>query len=186
MTRSRAASPDRSVRPAVDEDAPAIARIQVAGIREAVGAGLDGGEAPPVPRAAVEATWGTTLGRPQPAGHHTLVALHGHGVAGFAACAPGEALPPTGGRPEPVPAGTDILALEVDRDFRRSGHGSRLLAAIVDITRPASLRVWIVAGDDVRVRFYQGAGFSPAGVRRTLTTGAGSVVEHLWWSRVPD
>lgn len=173
------------MRPALVDDAGSIARIQVAGIQEAVAAGLSDQAAPAVPEvpaAQVEATWQETLGRPQPSGHHTLVALHGHGVAGFAACVPGEPLPPTTGRPDVVPAGTDILALEVDRDFRRSGHGSRLLAAIVDITHPRSLRVWIVAGDDVRVRFYQSAGFSPAGIRRTLATGVGSVVEHLWWS----
>lgn len=170
------------------EDAGAIARIQSAGIREAVLAGLGKDAEGPVPEVSesdVEETWNRTLGTPRPAGHHTLVALHGHGVAGFAACAVGEALPPAKGRPAPIPAGTDILALEVDRDFRRSGHGSRLLAAIVDITRPQSLRVWIVAGDDARVRFYQGAGFTPAGIRRTLSTGVGDVVEHLWWSLVP-
>ncbi|WP_043534211.1 GNAT family N-acetyltransferase [Actinomyces polynesiensis] len=185
MSRSRPASPDRSVRPALAEDAPAIARIQVAGIREAVGAAL-GHEAPAIDGHSVEDTWRATLDRPQPAGHHTLVALHGHGVAGFAACAPGEVLPPTGGRPDPIPEGTDILSLEVDADFRRSGHGSRLLAAVVDITRPRTVRVWILAGDDVRVRFYQGAGFSPAGVRRTLATGDGAVIEHLWWSLVEE
>lgn len=175
---------DRSVRPGVPEDAQAIADIQVSGVRAEVQVGLgDGVEAPAIDSVQVRRQWTDTLSGPQPEGCHTLVALHGARVVGFAACAPGPQLPGPPGR-DPVPAGTDILALEVHADFARAGHGSRLLSALVDSARPQTLRVWVVAGDDAHVRFYESAGLAPAGLRRRLDTGVGSVAEHLWWARL--
>jgi ribosomal protein S18 acetylase RimI-like enzyme len=183
--RRVAARPDRSVRPAVAEDADAVARIQVRGIRAAIQAGLGPqGEAPALSTGAVRERWRTTLEAAAPSGCHTLVALHGSAVAGFLSCAPGPALGPVPGDQGDVPAGTDILALEVLPDFARSGHASRLLSALVDIARPHVLRVWVTAGDDAHTRFYQGAGFAPAGLRRRLAVGGRAVTEHLWWSRL--
>lgn len=180
-----AAPPDRSVRPALPADAAAIAVIQVRGIRAALEAGLDGvGTAPVLPVDAVADRWRATLSAPQPAGCRTLVALHGAAVAGFIACAPGEAVPPSPGRDDPIAPGTDILALEVVSEFGRSGHASRLLAALVDVARPVTLRAWVTSGDEAHTRFYQSAGFGPAGVRRRLDVAGRAVVEHLWWSQV--
>jgi len=184
---TREAAPDRSVRPAVAADAPAVARLQVRGIRAAVEAGLEGvGTAPVLPVEAVARQWSATLSAPPPPGCHTLVALHGSAVAGFVACVPGAALPPPPGRDREIAAGTDILALDVAPEFARSGHGSRLLAALVDVARPVTLRVWVTAGDDAHTRFYQSAGFGPAGLRRRLTVGDAAVVEHLWWAQLGE
>lgn len=175
------ATPDRSVRPALVDDSGEIARIQShtleALLAEALGEGT-----PRIPEEAVRTQWETTLSHPRPEGCHTLVALHGHGIAGFASCAPAPVLAPQGRRTEEIPAGTEILALAVDPDFTRSGHASRLLAALVDITQAPSLRVWITAGDEARIRFFESAGFAPAGLRRTLEVGEGTLVEHLWWA----
>lgn len=191
---AHAGSPDRSVRPALVEDATAITRIQLAGIGRvltAAGAAAPepGGTGPGAAGPSAEAVreqWRATLAGPPPQGCHTLVALHGHAVAGFASCGPAAEVGPVPGRDRAIPAGTEILALEVDPDFARSGHGSRLLAAMVDIVHPATLRVWVGAGDDARVRFYQSAGFAPAGLRRRLRAGEGTeLVEHLWWSELP-
>ncbi len=185
MTSARQAAPDRSVRPAVAADASVVAHLQVRGIRAAVEAGLEGvGTAPVLPEDDVVRQWSATLSAPAPPGCHTLVALQGSVVVGFASCRPGEALPPSPGRDREIAAGTDILALEVAPEFAHSGHGSRLLAALVDIARPVTLRVWVTAGDDAHTRFYQSAGFGPAGLRRRLTVGDSAVVEHLWWSQL--
>ncbi len=186
----RVASPDRSVRPAVPGDAAAIAHIQATGMETVLArlsVGPDGvtplavdKSVPQVPERTVREQWVETLSAPRPEGCHTLVALHGAGVAGFASCAPGGEVEPVPGREAPIVAGTDILALEVAPDFARSGHGSRLLAALADLTGAPNLRVWITAGDDPRVRFFQSAGFAPAGVGRRLAAGSGVLVEHLW------
>ena len=175
------ATSDRSVRPALVGDAGAIARIQCRTL-EALLVGAVGEGAPRIPEDAVRARWERTLSAPRPEGCHTLVALHGHQVAGFLSCAPAPALPPQGRRREEVPAGTEILTLAVDPDLTRSGHASRLLAALVDITGAPSLREWVTAEDEARTRFLSSAGFAPAGLRRSLAVGSGTLVEHLWWT----
>ena len=144
--------------------------------------GTPGESAPRIPEDTVRAQWASTLSAPRPEGCHTLVALHGLGVAGFLSCAPAPALPPQGGRTDEIPAGTEILTLAVDPDFTRSGHASRLLAALVDITGAPSLREWVTAGDEAHVRFLSSAGFAPAGLRRSLEVGPAPLVEHLWWT----
>ena len=183
MTIEARAGVDRSVRPAVAADAERIARLQVASIMALTGNRQSSGEGLDVEEAAVADQWRRSLTGPKPDGFHTLVALHGHGIAGFAFAAPGDRIPLEGG--DPVPAGTDIHELAVDPDFARSGHGSRLLQAIVDTTDARCLRVWISPDDEARVRFYQSAGFAPAPVRRSLGTpqsrGPG-LVQQLWWA----
>lgn len=178
---AHAATPDRSVRPALVGDAGAIARIQCRTL-ESLLVDAVGESAPRIPEDTVRAQWASTLSAPRPEGCHTLVALHGLGVAGFLSCAPAPALPPQGGRTDEIPAGTEILTLAVDPDFTRSGHASRLLAALVDITGAPSLREWVTAGDEAHVRFLSSAGFAPAGLRRSLQVGSAPLVEHLWWT----
>lgn len=180
---AHAAGPDRSVRPALVGDAGAISRIQVLALDGLLRAALgEGSGVPTLPADRIRSRWEETLDAPRPDGCHTLVALHGRGIAGFASCAPAPALPPQGRRIDGIPAGTEILTLAVDPDFTRSGHASRLLAAVSDITGAPSLRVWVAAGDEARIRFFESAGFAPAGLRRTLTVGEGTLVEHLWWA----
>lgn len=180
VSARRSASPDRSVRPALPADAEQIARIHFAAMRALV-AGFSDVALPPVE--AIAAQWRSTVETPRPQGCHTLVALHGYGVAGFASCAPAEAIGPVAGRQEGIPAGTEVLNLWVDPAFARSGHGSRLLAAVADVTAAQSLRVWLAAGDEQRIRFFRSAGFAPAGLRRSLRVDEGAtLVEHLWWA----
>ncbi|QWW18981.1 GNAT family N-acetyltransferase [Schaalia sp. 19OD2882] len=178
------ASPDRSVRAALPTDAQDVARVHRAALAGLIrGVGVPDSNLPSTEE--VVRAWRHTLGGPRPEGCHTLVAVHGHGVAGFASCAPVGASEPPPGRGEPVPGGTEILNLWVDAAFGRSGHGSRLLAAVAEVSGAQCLRVWIAAGDQERIRFFQGAGFGPAGLRRAHRVGEGEgdvLVEHLWWS----
>lgn len=129
--------------------------------------------------------WEQTLSVPAPRGCHTLVALHGREISGFASCAPVGPSEPIRGRGESIPGGIEVLNLWVDPAFTRSGHASRLLAAIVDVTAAPTLHVWVAAGDETRIRFFESAGFAPAGLRRAHRMGAGAgdlLVEHLWWA----
>lgn len=161
---------DVSVRPSTPEDAPRLGEIQVATWRATLG--------DQVPAAALDAdafaaAWRTAIASPPSAKHRTLTACDGPLVVGFVALAPA---------PDDDEA-AEVVALEVDPEHARAGHGSRLLAACADILRQtgaARVRTWVTAGDDVREAFLGSAGFAPSGVRRRLDVGDGEVVEHLW------
>lgn len=178
---SRPAGPDVSVRPAVEPDAPLLAAIQLAAWQER---GLLSAEhREQVDDAAVSEQWHTAITRPPSAGHRVITAMAGPDVVGFLAFAPAEL-------PADLPAGTvdpqpaEIITLEVTKDRTRAGHGARLLAACADLAREAGydgLVTWSSRDDEARTRFLTSAGFAPAGLRRTLTTGAADeVVENLW------
>ena len=199
--------PDTSVRPAVPGDERAIAALQWGAWRalltgeELAAQGLS--------EERLRAGWEAALSSPRPASAALVVALHGNSVVGFALAGPddeagavrgqagvaggppgvvrGQAVsaggPPgaapvqTGGAPAAVP--TQIYELVVEPRFCRSGHGSRMLAAVADLVGGA-IRVWIDARDEARQRFFSSAGFAPAGAGRTIGDGH---TQHLWWAR---
>ena len=199
--------PDTSVRPAVPGDERAIAALQWGAWRalltgeELAAQGLS--------EERLRAGWEAALSSPRPASAALVVALHGNSVVGFALVGPddeagavrgqasvaggpsgavrGQAAsaggPPgvapvqTGGAPAAVP--TQIYELVVEPRFCRSGHGSRMLAAVADLVGGA-MRVWIDARDEARQRFFSSAGFAPAGAGRTIGDGH---TQHLWWAR---
>ena len=200
--------PDTSVRPAVPGDERAIAALQWGAWRalltgeELAAQGLS--------EERLRAGWEAALSSPRPASAALVVALHGNSVVGFALVGPddeagavrgqaasaggppgavrGQAVPAggppgaapvqTGGVPAAVP--TQIYELVVEPRFCRSGHGSRMLAAVADLVGGA-MRVWIDARDEARQRFFSSAGFAPAGAGRTIGDGH---TQHLWWARV--
>lgn len=199
--------PDTSVRPAVPGDERAIAALQWGAWRalltgeELAAQGLS--------EERLRAGWEAALSSPRPASAALVVALHGNSVVGFAlagpddeagadrgqsgaaggppgavrgqSCAaggpPGAAPAQTGGVPAAVP--TQIYELVVEPRFCRSGHGSRMLAAVADLVGGA-MRVWIDARDEARQRFFSSTGFAPAGAGRTIGDGH---TQHLWWAR---
>ena len=75
-------------------------------------------------------------------------------------------------------AATQVYELTVEKNFRRSGHASRLLAAVADLTS-GQLRVWLGVDDEERQRFYTSAGFEPSGAVRVLGDG---LTQHMWWA----
>lgn len=185
--------PDTSVRPAVPGDERAIAALQWGAWR----ALLTGEElaAQGLSEERLRAGWEAALSSPRPASAALVVALHGNSVVGFALAGPddeagavrgqsgaaggppGAAPAQTGGVPAAVP--TQIYELVVEPRFCRSGHGSRMLAAVADLVGGA-MRVWIDARDEARQRFFSSAGFAPAGAGRTIGDGH---TQHLWWAR---
>ena len=199
--------PDTSVRPAVPGDERAIAALQWGAWRvlltgeELAAQGLS--------EERLRAGWEAALSSPRPASAALVVALHGNSVVGFALAGPddeagadrgqasvaggppgavrgqagaadgppGAAPVQTGGAPAAVP--TQIYEFVVEPRFCRSGHGSRMLAAVADLVGGA-MRVWIDARDEARQRFFSSAGFAPAGAGRTIGDGH---TQHLWWAR---
>ena len=173
---------DVSVRPATPEDDRAVADVQLRAWRADHAALLGADVLDGLDAGAVREQWATAIGTPPSRDHHVLVACAGATVVGFAASAPAG------------DAGTvEVLALEVDPDHRRAGHGSRLLAACVDLARDAGLtrlHTWVLGEEEPRRSFLGSAGLGPDGVRRELGVGAGTdgltraVVEHRWVAEI--
>ena len=174
---SQTVGPDRSVRPAQSGDARAIARLQ----REAWYSlmGQNALDAQGITEEALAAQWEATLASPRPGGTALLVA--GNTIVGFALAGPDEAGATSGDSASPGEAAvvaTQVYELTVDKNFRRSGHASRLLSAVADLTS-GQLRVWVGVDDEERQRFYTSAGFAPSGAVRVLGDGP---TQHMWWA----
>lgn len=178
---------DVSVRPATPEDEAAVARVQLRAWRT-THADLLGAEVlEQLDVMAVRAQWEQAISRPPSPAHRVLVACEGARVVGFAASAP-LAAGPSGDA-----GGVEVLALEVDPDHRRGGHGSRLLTACVDLAREdgaVHLQTWVLDDDAGREDFLRSSGLGPDGVHRELGLGAGpdglthAVTEHRWVAEI--
>lgn len=177
----RTGTADVSVRPARPEDAADIARVQGSTWRTAYRsvlppAVLDGWDED----AAAEAWLAAVVSPPTPA-HGVLVAVERQDVVGFAAFGPAELVDdeaPDAGGPT-----AEIVTLLVEPRWGRRGHGSRLLAAVADLTRATGarrLQTWLPEADGVSARFFESAGWAPQGWARTLDTGATPLREIRW------
>ena len=174
---------DVSVRPATPEDDAAVARVQLRAWRSSHSDLLGSDVLDALDVAAVRSQWAQAITAPPSAAHHVLVACEGARVVGLAASAPAG----------PAGDGVEVLALEVDPDHRRAGHGSRLLTACVDLAREDGLghvQTWVLDDDAPREQFLAAAGMGPDGVRRELGLGAGpdglthAVTEHRWVAEI--
>jgi GNAT superfamily N-acetyltransferase len=176
---------DVSVRPALPADSQRIGEIHAATMLLAVEAGLREPMEPGIARsfdaAGFASQWEQAIAAPPSPLHRVLTALDRSAVVGFAAIAPVEESVRTGLEGDPPEA--EVLALEVDPAHCRTGHGSRLLAACVDVLRQQNaghVMTWAVQGDDPRARFLSSAGFAPLGMRRTWQVGNGTVSQIAW------
>lgn len=172
---------DVSVRPAVPEDAALITRAQLQAWQQRELLGAEWVAA--IDTQAAQTQWQAAITTPPSPRHRVLAACSGSRVVGFAAFAPdsGTELPAAESPGEAI----EVLALEVLPEHTRRGHGSRLLAACVDLAVEAGVRTvltWCGEGDDARQRFLDSAGFRPAGLRRELAAPERAVVEHCWYT----
>lgn len=150
------------IRPAVPDDAPAIARVQVASWRAGYAgllpadtlAGLD------------EPDWARRRRETLEDGRRVLVATD-PGIIGFAAFGPSRA---DGGIGE-------VYAFYLDPDRWRQGVGSTLMRAVLAELDPAhaSAVLWVLRGNARALAFYAGHGWRPDGTS-TMATGPGGVV----------
>ena len=158
------------MRPARPGDAAEIARIQLLTWRTAYGdvipapalAVVDDEQATVQWRAAVEEA-------PGPA-YRVLVAAEGAVTVGFAALEPD---------PED-PAVSLVTTLLVEPRWGRRGHGSRLLAALVDHARQDGrhrLQAWLLERDKASLGFYTSAGWARDGWVRTLEPEGATIRE---------
>ncbi|MET8148075.1 GNAT family N-acetyltransferase [Actinoplanes sp. NPDC049668] len=163
------------VRPARPEDAGEIARIQLSTWRTAyrrmfpphVLANLDEGY---LARGWTEAI----TAAPSPR-HRVLIAVEqgesASHVVGFVAAGPADEAalaPEEPALADDVAAITDLL---VEPRWGRRGHGSRLLAATVDLWREDGFKAavaWAYDADDVMRKFLGSTGWEPDGAARAL------------------
>ena len=163
------------VRPARPSDAAEIARVQLTTWRTAyrrmfpphVLANLD--------EAYLERGWTEAITAPPTSRHRVLIAIEqaesGNSTVGFCAAGPADeqAL-----APEEPPLGDDVVAITdllIEPRWGRRGHGSRLLAATVDLWREdgfTSAVVWAYDADEVMKKFLASTGWEPDGATRAL------------------
>lgn len=170
---------DNSVRPAREPDLAAIGAVQAhtwtGPYAQVLPPSLVAALTPDV----LAGAWRPAVTEPPTARHRVHVAVGDGIVAGFVASAPlpmelvteadvqsAAVDPPLAGSAAQV---MEIVALEVDPLHQRRGHGSRLLAAVVDTARAegvTGLHVWVHVDDAPRAAFFRGAGFDTDGARR--------------------
>jgi len=180
-------SAEVSVRPARPEDAADIARVQAVAWRTAYRSVLPAEVLDGWDEAAAAESWRAAVESPPTPGHLVLVALDGDAVVGFTAFGPAEL--GDGESSDPAGATVEIATLLVEPRWGRRGHGSRLLAAVVDLTRPqcvARLWTWLPEPDRVSASFLESAGWEPDGWSRTLDTGGSPLRELRWQTLLGD
>ncbi|MFF3865263.1 GNAT family N-acetyltransferase [Micromonospora sp. NPDC001898] len=164
------------VRPARPEDAGEIAHIQLATWRAAYRRILPRHVLDNLDEAYLARRWSAAVQEPPSGAHRVLVAVEQAEqsyLVGFVASGPADAesLAPN----EPAEAlGPGVVAvtdLLVEPRWGRRGHGSRLLAASVDLWREdgfARAVAWAFDGDPATQKFLTTAGWEPDGAARAL------------------
>lgn len=169
------------VRPATPEDAADIAAVHAADMIRQISAGLGTSPGEDVTgvfdERAIAEGWRTSIENPPSPKHHVLVALDGDRVAGFTAIQPSEL--------DGIDAELLALAAAGDNEL----HLSRLLNAAADVlglSKADSMALWVMRGDEQRVRLLTASGFAPLGVRRQYAIGDGEVTEDAWWAELGE
>jgi GNAT superfamily N-acetyltransferase len=162
------------VRPARPEDAGEIARIQLSTWRTAYRRMFPAHVLANLDEDYLARGWHEAITETPSERHRVLIAVEqgeeSHTV-GFAAGGPADeqAL-----APEEGPLGADVAAftdLLVEPRWGRRGHGSRLLAATVDLWREDGFKsavAWVYDADQAMQRFLRSAGWEPDGAARAL------------------
>ncbi|MBA3339677.1 MAG: GNAT family N-acetyltransferase [Geodermatophilaceae bacterium] len=170
---------DVDVRPARHQDAGEVARIQRTSWARAGSSVVPVSVLDRLVADEVVSAWAATIQALPTPSHHVLVAREQDTIVGMVAFGPADdsdAALENG--PEGLAAGDsergvtgEIATLLVEPRFGRRGHGSRLLAATVDIARAdgiAALITWIPENDVSARTFFGSAGWAEAGWVRTL------------------
>lgn len=168
MPDYRAPAADVSVRPARPQDADAVGSVQARAWRAAYSDVLPPAVLAGLTPEALAEQWREAVTAPPTSRHRVLVAVADGGVVGFAASAPAT-------DPDLDPdSDAELLVLLVDPDAVRAGHGSRLLAATVDLLRSDGVRravAWLPGADTATHELLVSSGWAPDTARRELDTG---------------
>ena len=163
------------VRPARPEDAAEIVRIQLATWRTAYRRMFPAHVLANLDEAYLARGWAEAIEAPPSPRHRVLVAVEqgesSNTTVGFVAAGPADEQALAPGEPalgDDVAAITDLL---VEPRWGRRGHGSRLLAATVDLWRSDGFKgavAWAYDADDAMKKFLASAGWEFDGASRAL------------------
>jgi GNAT superfamily N-acetyltransferase len=176
------------VRLAWADDAFGIGRVQHESWRRQYGGMLPAASLADADADSFAVAWETALVSPPSARHRVLVALDGDDVIGFAAVGPSEDA-------DSDVTVAELLALHVDPDQLGRGHGSRLLAAVVDTVRSdgfLTATAWMMERDVPGQRFLESAGWVADGAARVIglddeaaaaagSDGSGEGIRQVRW-----
>lgn len=169
---------DVHVRPGRPDDAADLARIQLSTWRTAYEKIIPASVLDGVSEEMAATQWQASIASPPSPSHRVLVAQEQQWRVGFAAFEPAD---PDDAAGRDHPEGTiSITTMLVEPRWGRRGHGSRLLAAIVDLARTSGFDTaiaWVLAGDTATLQFYRSAGWEPDGAGRVMTMDGASVQE---------
>src|SRR5947207_5732319 len=118
--------------------------------------------------------WRIAIEQPPSPRHRVLVAVEQAAerhLAGFVATGPADEAALAPGEPPLDPDTAAVTELLVEPRWGRRGHGSRLLAAAVDLWREDGFRTavaWVYEQDPATLRFLTGAGWASDGAGRAL------------------
>jgi len=166
------------VRPARAGDPSSISAIQARAWRLAYGNLMPAATLEALTPEALLPVWRRAVSEPPSARHAVLVAVADDIVVGFAAVGPSE-------DKDAVPSEGQLAVLAVDPSHQRSGHGSRLLSAVVAHLREhhlSALTAWVPEDDLARTAFLRSAGMLPDGARRSFTGADGIRVAEIRFS----
>ena len=184
------------VRPARAEDLTAIGQVQAATMLASLEAGHTAVHSAPLPQGVramiaapvIAAGWEAAVTEPPSPEHHVLVATTAQAdavsrtVVGLLGLAPTQSMDAEGHVDEAGVQAVEVTALGVEPASQRRGHGSRLLAAAVDLARQDGARAlvaWAVRGDESISRLLSSVGMAPTGAHRVLGVGEG-ITEDCW------
>jgi GNAT superfamily N-acetyltransferase len=168
-------SADVSVREATASDVPAIADVQVTTWREAYGNILPRDVLNALDPAVVEAQWRESIESRVQARGHALIAVDAGQMVGIAAVSP------TTDEDEDPATTAELGPLLVLPALQGKGHGSRLLAAAIDLLRADGVSravCWVFQSDSGTQTFYETAGWALDGATRDLDA-AGTLVREV-------
>ena len=188
--------PGGFVRPARVEDLTAIGQVQAATMLASLEAGHTAEHSAPLPQGVramiaapvIAAGWEAAVTEPPSPEHHVLVATTAQAdavsrtVVGLLGLAPTQSMDAEGQVDEAGVQAVEVTALGVEPASQRRGHGSRLLAAAVDLARQDGARAlvaWAVRGDESISRILTSVGMAPTGAHRVLGVGEG-ITEDCW------
>jgi GNAT superfamily N-acetyltransferase len=162
------------VRPARPDEAAAIARIQLSTWRTAYRTMLPQSILDGLDETWIASQWRDAITDPPSPAHRVLIAIEQadeNHLVGFCASGPADehALAP---EEKPLPDGTAAITdLLVEPRWGRRGHGSRLLAAAVDLWRGDGFMTaiaWAYERDNATRKFLTSAGWALDGASRSL------------------
>jgi len=159
--------PESGVRLARTPDVDDVAAVNIRSWRQRFAAALPPEVLDSLDAADLAMVWASGILNPPTPQHRLLVAVDDGDIVGYAAIGPSQ---------DPDADGTtvELVALEVDPDRQRAGHGSRLMSAAVAHAESLGMTeaaTWCPVGDEPRRAFLQSAGWGPDTAYRDLLVG---------------